>query len=136
MSPQLKAAAQRLLAEIVDSFEKLELVVQLHRVRAEPHTTNELAQAISLTQDLVAGGLSALLGAGVVRRDGKHKWILDSDGEWANHVDALVHAYEEDRLLVMDAMTRLALQRIRGQAAQVFADAFLLRHPKKRKPDG
>jgi hypothetical protein len=134
---QLDAAAKRLLAEVLDSFEKLDLVVQLHRRRPQRCTVDELAQAVTLARDLVAETLVGLAADGVVRtaeHDGR--WALVPDGKWAPSIDALVQAYDEDRIVVLDAMTRLALDRIRGQAARVFSDAFLIRRPKKGKPDG
>jgi hypothetical protein len=134
LPPKLDAAARRILTDVLDSFEKLVLVVHLYRQREQPCTLEELAQAIALTRDLVAETLAGLAADGVVRSaDGR--WALDPRGKWAANVDALMQVYEEDRIVVHDAMTQLALERIRGQAANVFADAFLFRQPKKGKPD-
>lgn len=132
----LSAAAQSALAEVIDSFEKLELVVLLHRPAAGPRTTAELARRLSLSPEVITEALRAMATDGVVCGDGDSGWLLDPGGKWLDSVSALVTEYEDDRLLVLDALTRLALRRIRGQAAQVFADAFLIRQTKKGKPDG
>lgn len=43
--------------------------------------------------------------------------------------------YDDDRIEVLNLMTKTALARVRKEAARVFADAFVLRPRKKRDPD-
>jgi hypothetical protein len=46
----------------------------------------------------------------------------------------LMKHYTEDRVLVINTATRIAMERIRNMAASTFADAFLIR-PKRKKGD-
>lgn len=118
-------AARRLLATIVDSFEKLEIVVHVQRAGFKTPPVPELAKATSLPTDEVADCMRVLQAHGV----------LDPQGPWRAAVDALVRMYDEDRIEVMNLMTRTALDRVRKEAARVFADAFVLRPKKKGDPD-
>ena len=43
--------------------------------------------------------------------------------------------YDDDRIEVLNLMTRAAMDRVRKEAARVFADAFVLRPKKKGDPD-
>ena len=47
----------------------------------------------------------------------------------------VVATYDDDRIEVLNLMTRTALARVRKQAARAFADAFVLRPKKKGDPD-
>ena len=49
-------------------------------------------------------------------------------------IEALAKAYEEDRFAVVKEMGEIAMRRIRSMAANVFADAFVIR--KKTPKDG
>lgn len=120
-----KQAARRLLADEIDSFEKLEIVVHVHRSGFKTPIPSELATATSVPLDEVKSCLQAL-------RDAR---VLDPQGPWRSSVDALVMLYDEDRIEVMNLMTRTALERVRKEAARVFADAFVLKPKKKGDPD-
>ena len=128
------AAIKRLLAESVDSFEKLEVLVHLYRAGFGAHTTTTLAAALSTPEHALVDVLSALMRDGLVRttdQDGA-RWWFDRSGSMAPTVESLVKLYEADRIEVMQLMTQLALERVRSEAARVFADAFVIR-PKKKK---
>lgn len=118
-------AARRLIGAVIDSFEKLEIVVHVQRAGYRVLPAAELAKAISLPVDEVEACLPVLRAHGV----------LDPQGPWRADVDALVKLYDEDRIEVLNLMTRTALDRVRKQAARVFADAFVLRPKKKGDPD-
>jgi hypothetical protein len=121
-----KQAIRRLLAEVVDSFEKLEILVHLHRQQFAPQAPATVAAALSLKEDEVTRCMDALKSADA----------LDPNGTWAGAIAALAHMYEEDRIEVLDMMTRTALERVRKEAARLFADAFVLRPKKKGDSDG
>jgi hypothetical protein len=104
--------ARRLVAEVVDSFEKLEIVVYVHRSISLP-----LAEVEVCVQALQA------------------RHVLEPNGPWATSVAALVEMYDKDRIEILNLITRAALARVQKQTASVFADAFLLRK-KKGDPDG
>jgi hypothetical protein len=118
-------AIKRLLSEIIDSFEKLEIVVHVQRAGFQLAPVRDIATAISLPVDEVDKCVQ------VLKREG----ALDPAGPWRAAVDALVQLYDDDRIEVMNLMTRTALERVRKEAARVFADAFVIRPKKKGDPD-
>jgi hypothetical protein len=118
-------AVKRLIAEVIDSFEKLEIVVHMHRHGFAATPAAEIAKALSLPAGEVDRCLQVL----------DRERVLEHDGPWRSAVDALVTMYDEDRIDVLNLMTRTALERVRKEAARVFADAFVLRPKKKGDPD-
>lgn len=122
-----QADARRLVAEVVDSFEKLEIVVYVHRSGYTSRTPAEIVRGLSISIPL------AEIEQCVQALQAKH--VLDVDGPWAASVAALVELYEHDRIEVLNLITRSALARAGRRAANEFADAFVLRR-KKGDPDG
>jgi hypothetical protein len=118
-------AARRLIDEVIDSFEKLEIVVHLHRLDFAATPAPEIAKALSLPGDEVDRALQDL----------DRERVLERNGPWRAAVDALVQMYDTDRIEVLRLMTKTALERVRKHAARVFADAFVLRPKKKGDPD-
>jgi hypothetical protein len=118
-------AARRLFDEVVDSFEKLEIVVHMHRLGFAATPAAEIAKTLSLPANDVDRALQDL----------DRERVLERNGPWRAAVDALVHMYDNDRIEVMNLMTKTALERVRKQAARVFADAFVLRPKKKGDSD-
>ena len=131
LEPQTLVA--ELAATLLDSFEKLEVLLALERAR-EPRTLDQLTAELRFARpeleealgELVAGGALVQAGAG---------YELPADGRWTAHVRALVAMYDSDRMLVVTTMSKAALERVRAQAARAFADAFVLR-TKKGDGDG
>ena len=119
----------------MDSFEKLEITIHLYRGRFRAQNAAEIAEAMELPHDATAEALVGLTQATVLRTDGTG-WWFDPNGPWAANVEQLVLSYDDDRLDVVNLMGRLAVERIRAQAAKLFADAFVLGKPKKKgEPD-
>jgi hypothetical protein len=118
-------AVKRLLSEVIDSFEKLEIVVYLQRAGFRLEPVRDIAKAISLPIDEVDSCLAAL----------KAEGALEESGPWRSSIDELVKMYDDDRIEVLNLMTRTALDRVRKQAARAFADAFVIRPKKKGDPD-
>lgn len=118
-------AIKRLLAGALDSFEKLEIVVHIHRTGFAVVDPEKIAKAIAISVDEVTQCVQVL----------RAKGVLDPQGPWRAVIDALVEMYDEDRIEVMNLMTKTALERVRQEAARVFADAFVLRPKKKGDPD-
>jgi hypothetical protein len=118
-------AAKRLLADVIDSFEKLEIVVQVHKAGFAIPPTSVLASALSVPVDEIERCIKVL----------RDREVLTPAGPWRAAVDALVQMYDEDRIEVLNLMTRTALERVRKEAARVFADAFVLRPKKKGDSD-
>lgn len=118
-------AVWRLLADVIDSFEKLEIALHVHRAGFERPVASELAKQLSVPVDEAERCLQALDGAR----------LLDPHGPWRSSLDALVRLYGDDRIEVLNLMTRAALERVRKEAARVFADAFVPSPKKKGGPD-
>jgi hypothetical protein len=118
-------AVKRLLADVIDSFEKLEIVLHVYRAGFQVAAIRDIAKAIAVPVDEVDKCVHAL----------QREAVLDAAGPWRPHVDALVKMYDDDRIEVLNLMTSTALERVRKQAARVFADAFVLRPKKKGDPD-
>lgn len=131
------AAVRLLLLEVVDSFEKLEVLLHLYRARFGAQTTTTIATELRIPdQGVVAVTLSELMRDGLVRtteQDGAG-WWFDPNGPRAATVEVLAKLYEQDRMEVTTLMSQLAIERIRSQVGRAFADAFVIR-PKKKKGD-
>ena len=126
----MSANARKLLAEVVDSFEKVEILVNLHGVAFAPRTAAEIAKglAISVPAEEIEQCLRAMRPTGV----------LEPNGPWTPAIEELVAMYQRDRIEVLNLITKFAIERIRketAQTARVFADAFVLRPKKKGDPD-
>lgn len=124
--PDPHLAARKLIDEVVDSFEKLEIVVYVYKSKYAIVPPSEIAKAISMPVDEVEKCVDSL----------RRERVLDPKGPWADLVAALVQVYEDDRLEILNYMTKTALQRVRKEAARVFADAFVIKPRKKGDPDG
>ena len=125
LSPADTQAAKRLLTDVLDSFEKLEIALHVHRSGFKATDIGEIAKATAVPLDDVKACMKLLTGTGV----------LDAAGPWRSALDALVKMYDDDRIEVLNLMTRTALDRVRQEAARVFADAFVFRPKKKGDPD-
>jgi hypothetical protein len=124
------AEAQELLVDTIETFEKLEVVRALSR-RA-PRTTEQLVDELALPIDVARDTLRALAAKHIlIEQSGG--WIIDPRNPRHAAVLALVQIYDQDRIGVLNRMTKIALERIRADAARTFADAFVLR---PRKKDG
>jgi hypothetical protein len=119
-------AARRLIDEVIDTFEKLEIVLHVHRTGLSVINTREIAEAISLSVEEVEKCVKTL----------RQKRVLESTGPWASALTALANLYEDDRLEVLNYMTKKALARVRQDAARTFADAFVIKPKKKGDADG
>ena len=111
--------------QVAFRLEKLEIAVHVYRAGFRLAATRDLAKAISLPADEVDKCVQ------VLQREG----LFEPAGPWRTHLDALIKMYDDDRIEVLNLMTSTALERVRKQAARVFADAFVLRPKKKGDPD-
>ena len=122
ITPQLR----RLLEAPLDTFEKLEICVELWTAAARTKSPKELAARIELPVDLVYRALADLVAAKFVELAGGLARLTIP----ADHVDQmqeLVEIYATDRILIVRTLSELAMERVRGMAARAFADAFQLR---------
>jgi predicted ArsR family transcriptional regulator len=122
-----------LATHVLDSFEKLEVVVQMASTRG-PQPLAAIAANVKLGHDTVRDAMTELAADGVVEilADG---YALLERGRWTAHVDALAEMYREDRMHVVTHMSEGAMRRLRMKTDRAFSDAFLIRW-KKGDDDG
>ncbi len=121
-------AMSSLLEHVVDSFEKLEILVHLYRMRSLPQGASAIGRAVQLSSRAVAEALAALFKAGVVRtaeRDDCAPWWFDSRTPWATTIEILVAIYDVNRGELLDLMKNVAIERLRrsGVAVSTFPAA-------------
>ena len=124
---------RRLLEGPIDSFEKLELVLAVLRADT-PQTVASLGRMLNLDANGVRPILGELVRSQIVAIESRDPEgtapeivRIASRPEHRAALDRLAKLYEEDRVLVMATISRIALERIRGMAARTFADAFRVR---------
>lgn len=117
-------AVSKLLVEVVDSFEKLEILVHIVRAGSAVAAPADIASSVGMKPDEVDHCVKYLRSQGV----------FDPSGPWAPAVASLMLMYDTDRIQLLNMLTKTALERVRKQAARVFADAFVLK-PAKKKED-
>ncbi len=122
-----------LAVQVLDSFEKLEVVIAIDRAGA-PQTEGQLERAAGIEHDDVVEAVAGLVASRAIAAS-PAGYTLDLAGPWGRHLRALVELYRVDRLEVVTAMSRAALERMRERAARAFADAFVIRK-KKGDDDG
>src|SRR5688572_16273331 len=117
------ALARALMTEVLDSFEKLEVVLCLARLgAATPLAT--LACEAGLRDVRAAEAPADLIADGVVATGSDPDRI--ADGPSAAHVGELVELHRADRMEVVALMATTALERMRARADRAFADAFVI----------
>jgi predicted transcriptional regulator len=130
---KLSRLVEELLAEAVDSFEKLEIVLQLHR-SPDGMSTHDLATAIAIPDNITSEAVKQLAHSRVVVASAA-VWKLAGTGPWCDHLAPLIQAAEADRTELFRFLTTRAMDRVRAEAARVFADAFVLKPKKKGGSD-
>lgn len=120
-SPELLTFLDRKL----DTYEKLELVLVL-RAAGSPMTLADVAVQLQVGPDALRRVVKEVAASGVIDAH-QDDQIRLRPGPWDPLMAeaAQLLATEPNRLL--RALTRIAMERIRGRAARTFADAFQLR---------
>jgi hypothetical protein len=120
-----------LLANRVDSFEKLEIIIALHRARSTMSIT-DLVRDLKLSHDIVLQAVADLREVSLVDVSvGGDVQLLPPTSDDRAAVADLVRLYETDRLAIIKKLSEVALDRIRNMASRAFADAFVLRKKPK-----
>ena len=130
--PDPVAEAQELLVDTIETFEKLEVIRAL--ARKAPQPTSQLVDDLGLPIDVARDTLRALSAQHILIEQ-PNGWIINPNGARHDAVLALVQLYDTDRVGVLNRMTKIALERIRADAARTFADAFVLRSRKKEEDE-
>jgi hypothetical protein len=119
----------------VDSFEKLEVVCRMGSKPTSAWTMLEISEGVGMSPDVLEEPVRALVVAGLlVRTDDRRLRLATMNARTAQAVDALTKLYANEKLLVVRAVTQLAMERIRSTAARTFADAFVIRRKKPEEP--
>jgi hypothetical protein len=134
MAPPAEELVRELAVEVLDSFEKLELLTCLVR-KGAAMTADDLAAALRIERADLVEPLASLAREQVISAGAKGYEIVDG-GAWSRHVRELGTLYEDDRIAVVTIMSEAALTRLRRQANRAFADAFVIRAKKKGDHDG
>jgi hypothetical protein len=122
------------LLAVLDSFEKLDIVVHLYRVRFRPERSSAIIRSLQLSPRSVAEALAALSRAGVVltsHYDDDAGWWVDPNSCWATSIEVLVDLYETDRNELLRFIRHIALQGTPFEDVPVFTFGP---RPRDRKP--
>ncbi len=112
-----------LLSTDVDSFEKLEVLVLIGRQPGRLFTSTEAAQELRLRQEPVEEALAELTRRGLLAREGKAFRLAKE----ADLIARLVELYENEKVAVLNFISKRALSRVRRAIPEAFARAFRLR---------
>jgi hypothetical protein len=118
-SDQLDAMSS-LLEHVVDSFEKLEVVVHLYRTRFTPQDISSIGRTLQLPPNAVAQALTALLQAGIVRTSAQGdsaEWWFAPATSWVTTIEVLVEIYEANRGELLGLMKHVAFEHVRAHRA-------------------
>jgi hypothetical protein len=118
---------RRLLAERVQSLDRLEALLLLRARPAPSWSPEELCVRLKVPVDMVAETVELLANAGLAEKDQVGRGWVYKPSELDASVDALATAWNEQPVEVLRELNRNSLSRVRD-----FADAFLVR----RKKDG
>jgi hypothetical protein len=124
-----------LLHDRILSLDGLELLLELRSASPGHRSVEELVVRLRLPEASVREVLPILRDAGLLaEHDGR--WLFQpATEEIAASVVALSEIYDQRPAMVMRVLNRLALRRIRSDAATAFADAFVF-GKRRRKDDG
>lgn len=122
----------RFLAEVIESYEQLEVLLLLRERAADKWTRERIGEHLGLDSDSIARGVAQLVLHDLLeQRDSTVRYRPRSTAR-AETVGRLAAAYgDERRVQIMRAMNANAMQRLRNNAARVFADAFVVGKDKK-----
>jgi hypothetical protein len=124
---------QQFLLRHVDSFEQLETLLAFGRQPERARRVEELAGQLGISSEAAGEALGALCDRGFLIRSGTPPEFryAPQRAELGEAVLDLASAYETHRLEIVRIMSANAVERLRRGALNAFADAFLLRKPKK-----
>lgn len=130
-SPRLTSELLRLLDTLLDTIEKVHVSWHLLDVK-RPMLASELQANAHLDAETMRATLTDLVRARVVKlsEDPVPTVRLAARARRADF-ESVMKLYGEDRLVVVAALTSIAVRRIRTMTARRFAEAFALRKTKR-----
>jgi hypothetical protein len=127
---RLPREVRKLFESGVNSIEKIEALRCLRRSGGSV-TRTELMRTLRLEREATDALVGELEVAGLVELASERGHLrLITNGADAAY-DDLIRLYDEDRLLVVSALSALAVERIRTMAARAFGEALV----SKKKPN-
>jgi hypothetical protein len=123
------------LEEYLDSLEKLEF---MHHVRMTREAArSDLKTAFPLDDEMVRTMTRELVQCGLLERSPDNPDMLRLGPlSLSPTCETIMAAYETDRVVVLSALSSIAMGRIRNMAARTFAEAFVLKKRRKDDDDG
>ena len=143
-SSDLPEDVRRLLQEHVESYEQLEILLLLRRLRYEAWTPAALATRLRINEALVVPALASLKAAGLLSTDTesgsaaqppRYAYRPASSGLDAT-VGILDREYAERPISIIKLMSANSIERVRTAALHTFADAFVLSKKDKDENGG
>jgi predicted transcriptional regulator len=123
------------LRDYIDSYEGLEVLLLLRRVRTA-WTTEALCARLKTSATLIDRTLATLVRARLVNSANQNVPTSYTYAEEDETRDAILcaldRAYREEPIEVIQLMSTNAIERLRTGAIRAFADAFILRKDKDR----
>lgn len=104
------ALVLHLLERVIDSFDKLEIVLFLYAVRFGSRSTATIAISLSMSRRRAAAAMEALATSGIVRTMAPYDpgWWFNPYSPWAQGVEALAHMYQTSRAEVVELVASRA----------------------------
>jgi hypothetical protein len=132
----MSAGVRDLLENRVDSIEALEALLLLRRNVGQALGAEAIAQGLRLPPQHLEDALRRLEHGGLIQREeqaGSAVYTYNPKNEHlAEVVDRLAETYADSPVEIVRVLSVRALERVRAEAAKLFADAFVVR----RKNDG
>jgi len=128
MSDGLSPGLLALIDDRVNSFDKLELVITLHRAPEMRASVRDLAAALNLDRDeiRVAAGELAAVRLVAIDAAGDVRLVLRTPADEAA-IRELVSVYQTDKVALVQRIANSAMNRLRNLAGRAFAEAFVIR---------
>lgn len=130
--PALASAVLEFLRAHIDSHEQLEILLLLRREGPAWWSSHRIRSVLDIPEELVGKALTRLMARGLLATQGEPpQWAYAAASpQMAETVDQLVRSYEIHRFEIVGLMSGNAIERMRTQTLQAFADAFVMRKDK------
>jgi len=135
MNDVIPSDVLELLRECVPSFEGIEALLFLRSEAHREWPSLYISEKLVIPVAVLEISLDVLADRGLIARNAGSTDVTwryaPADTSRDDVVTKLADLYEARRLDVMRVLTDLAVKRIRGQAARVFADSFVIQRKKR-----
>jgi len=129
-SDSLPQDVQDILADHVESYEQLAILLLVYRERDRGWSEAELSETLRIPPQLTAGALSGLCAAGLLGVDSESvplRYNYAAAGEADATIGRLALEYTQNPVGVVRLLSANAIERVRNAALRAFVDAFVLK---------